>query len=170
MFGLLQDLKENTNQLHQGRVCTSSWWWWEPLSCFEQGGTQLDLLINTVPPAAVCRVVSVGAPRGCGEASEGWSGGGWKRLAVGRWRQAGSYTATASAQVQREGGEGEQSCWCSGWRGVDHGPWPLRVPWHCQSIRMGYTVPFLVWSPGLETCGSPSHLVRQLVRNTWSSP
>ena len=68
-------------------------------------------------------------------------------------------------------GEGEQSCWCSGWHGADHGPWAsLRVPWHCQSIRMGYMVPFLVWSPGLETCGSPSHLVRQLVRHLVPSP
>lgn len=33
-----------------------------------------------------------------------------------------------------------------------------------------YMVPFLVWSPGLETCGSPSHLVRQLVRHLVPSP
>ena len=42
---------------------------------------------------------------------------------------------------------------------MDHGPLLSRVPWHRQSIRMGCIVPFLVWSLGLETCGSPSHLV-----------
>lgn len=47
---------------------------------------------------------------------------------------------------------------------MDHGPLLAESRGITNlSIRMGCIVPFLVWSPGLETCGSPSHLVHHLV-------
>lgn len=41
------------------------------------------------------------------------------------------------------------------------GPWASlsRVLEHCPSMKMRCIIPFLIWSLGLEPCGSPSQLV-----------